>query len=410
MAQQSSPATLVYSSMGSCLGVSQLTNDDGVSDCGSQTGACATGTGTYYVFGPDGGSPQAKTCTFGTGLSTGENQTGDHVDLAVSDVFLNTCTMDNPPSGFSDALGPAEAMTFVVPEAVMSPQAISWQQGYFVFGFTNADNIMSASTPWTNPADIFVRSATSGTQIIIAGEIFVPPGDFQGVSESSSGNLASALEAVTGTAQSQAIGILGIDYVEGNPGKFNILAFQGYEQTAAYYPDSVPTALDKQNVRDGHYLPVGYVHFITRDASSGTGATPNGQAVLNLVTGATTAEGFSPIDSAIKAHFVPQCAMTVTRSGDYPTAMTSYADPAPCGCYYTAQATGTAPGSCTACTTNSSCTGGATCIQGYCETVGTASSASYEQIANATTTAQTVQTTPLGSPPLLPDGGLPPIQ
>ena len=47
----------------------------------------------------------------------------------------------------------------------------------------------------------------------------------------------------------------------------------------------------------------------------------------------------------------------------------AYTDPNPCGCYFEFKATGTAPASCTTCTTTPECgdAGNMICSYGYCE-------------------------------------------
>jgi ABC-type phosphate transport system substrate-binding protein len=377
MSQETPTAyTLIYSGPGSCGGVTQLIGDDGASSCSSQsaTGACVSGSGTYYTAPASGSStPTSNTCTFDTG--------GDHVDVAVSDVFLDTCATMNSQdtTGFTDNPGFVESMTWVVPSGATGQQAITAAEAYFVIGFPNADGITGTDTPWQNDQDIFVRNANSGTQIIMSGAIGVPANKWYECpsttplcssmeqSESGSGGVASGLEGLTGSNIAEGLGILGIDYVEGNPtNALKILAFKQFGQDFAYYPDSTSTALDKQNVRDGHYGLWGYAHFITRDGETAGTPTANGLAVLNALTGTTSISGFNPQQAIIKSYYIPQCAMTVSRSADNFSSIAPYSDPAPCDCYFVATATGTAPSSCTACTSNSTCSGGV-CRQGYCE-------------------------------------------
>ena len=362
MSQAATPATLVYSGPGSCSGVAELLLSDGVSACGTTAGDCATGNGTYYTAPVSPATaPTANTCTFDTA--------GDHVDVAVSDVFMNTCVTASggaiSATGFTDLSNVIEAMAFTVPSAATGQLAITADEAYFVFGFANADNIMTTETPWINDTDLFIRTPTSGTEIVLSGEIGVPPAKWLGVQESSSGAVASGLGGLTGTTANLGLGILGIDYISGNPtGMFKALAFQAFGQNLAYYPDSTSTMKDKQNVRDGHYTPWGYAHFITRNGT-GSAATANGQAVLNMLNGTTAVAGFTAEAAAIASYYVPQCAMTVQRTDDTFSTLAPYSDPHPCECGYLALATGAAPASCTACTTTSATC--PACTLGYCE-------------------------------------------
>jgi hypothetical protein len=304
------------------------------------------------------------------------------VDVAVSDVFGETCNYNGNaavPTGFVEQSGPVETMTFVVPGGTMgtpAAQAVLAEEGYFVFGFPQGGGV----TPWANSdndKNIFVRnplgtpiSAASGTQIITATSVGVPPAKMQGMVPPMSGS-AGVLAAVTGAMPaSEGIGILGCDYYDANArGTLTELAFQTFGQNTAYYADSQPTLFDKQNVRDGHYLPWGYAHFMAR-SSDGTlaGVSGNAATVMGMVAGTTTVNGFTPIDSAIAAHFIPQCAMGVkkTAEGNYEEI---YSDPAPCDCYYVHNASPQTPlpASCTTCTSSSTCANGGTCRLGYCE-------------------------------------------
>ncbi len=80
------------------------------------------------------------------------------------------------------------------------------------------------------------------------------------------------LAAVVGAASdptgaTAAIGLLSADITDTNRTKVHELAFQDVGQTCGYYPDSTDNAVDKQNVRDGHYSLWGPLHFFTKAPS-----------------------------------------------------------------------------------------------------------------------------------------------
>jgi hypothetical protein len=330
-----------------------LTDPDTTVACPS--GACVKGTGTYW--GPDGVD---QSCTFD------DSNGGTHVDVAVSDVFGTNCTDGEPIDGFIDEQGPAEAMTLTVPKAATGQQGIWAEEGYFVFGFDDAPH---AVAPWDDANFRFRRDVNSGTQRIMAAAIAVPAGKWKGINAGANGaGSGGVLSAATGSSSpNKTIALLGSDFYDQHRDALTQLAFKGFKQKHAYYTDSTATSFDKRNVRDGHYLPFGYVHLIARDAGSGAAA---GKAadVISYIKGAASIANFDAVDAAISAHFVPKCAMKVQRmveGGD----LSLYTDAAPCGCYFESKVNqgGTVPASCVTCTNNAGCSNGQTCDRGYCE-------------------------------------------
>jgi hypothetical protein len=168
-----------------------------------------------------------------------------------------------------------------------------------------------------------------------------------------------------------AIGILAADFYDGQRSKLNSVAFQGVGQTKAYYADSDATAVDKKNVRDGHYVIQGPVHFFTALTAGQPSATA--QKVINWVTGASpidTADtnNTSYISTVASLGDVPQCAMKVKINKD--GGLFSPSTPTmSCGCFFTKAVNKLTadPAGCVACTSSSTCTGGKTCQTGYCE-------------------------------------------
>jgi ABC-type phosphate transport system substrate-binding protein len=338
------PYTLVYVNSGSCTGVDAIVNS-----------TLNTTDGVYFTANPTpGGPPVSNTCTMPTG--------GVAVDVGVSDVFGKFCTGASLPAGIKDFSGPAQAMCFVVPKA-STQTALVGEEGYFVFGFPGNTGM---AMPWLNDTFKIIRDMTSGTQGILASSIGVPTQKVHGTTATPN-NSAGVLAGVTGSTMPDAtIGLLAAAFYDAHRDTLTQLAFRAFKQYYAYYADSTPTSFDKRNVRDGHYLPFGYVHMLVHTDASGN-PTGNSKKFVDWVLGNTGSTGtsapFDITDIAVAAKVIPLCAMTVQRDAEGGD-LSLYQDPAPCGCYFEFKATGNAPASCTQCTTT--CATG-TCRHGYCE-------------------------------------------
>jgi ABC-type phosphate transport system substrate-binding protein len=338
--QQTPPITVVYQSQGSCAGVNLLSSD---------TNGTLTGTGV--IFGNDG-----KDIPGGCAL------TGNPVDVGVSDVYAVTCGVDKLPANVKDFYGPVQAMTFVVPMA-SSQSIISAEAAYLVYGFGNDSEV----SPWTDETKIEQRSATSGTQQMIASYIKVPAAKFKGHPNMGSGDLVTSLaaSATAGNADS-AIGILATDSADKNRASLKILGYQHYNQSCAYWPDSTATAFDKANVRDGHYPIWGPLHMLSR-TENGEVSSPNVKKLLAYLTGAETPTGFDLIQVEAKNGVVPGCAMRVARTKDGGDLMSFMPDKS-CECKFIKEATGAAPDSCKSCDMSSDCPSSApVCNYNFCE-------------------------------------------
>jgi ABC-type phosphate transport system substrate-binding protein len=296
LAAQTNPTTLVYAKPGSCVGVTSVQED------ATPTGACALGaciTGTVEYF--DVAANAVTTCTL---------TAPTHVDVGLSDVWVDTCTGAQPKAMVKDSSGPIEPMLFVVPKA-STQLAITAEEAYFVFGFGAA----GGAKPWLVEANLAIRNPTSGTEQVIAHNINMPAGRWKGLDKGGSGGVVTAVS--TSTAAESTIGILGSDVYDANRDKLTALAFQAFHQHGAFYADSTATSFDKRNVRNGHYVNWGYLHMITRlDATSAL--NPQAKRFVDWVTGNTGATGtpspFGDItDIIIQAKMVPTCAMKVSR-------------------------------------------------------------------------------------------------
>jgi hypothetical protein len=338
--------TVVYQGQGSCHGVDAILN-----------GTPITQTATYWDPTVTNVSQAALTCTLSPG--------GNVADLGVSDVFATTC-FDLPgdlPPNVGDFFGPVQIMTFVVPQA-SSQYAISAAAAYLVYGFGATGDV----TPWTDEQLIEQRSASSGTQNMIARSIGVPAGLWHGQANAASQNVVNALLAagmLGSTSASAAIGILGTDFADNYRGQVRVLAYQAYGQQCAFYPDSTATSEDKANVRDGHYPIWGPVHLLARLTTQGVTTNAAVGQIINYLSGTAPLPGQGNlIELYATNHLIPTCAMHVTRTTDGAD-ISSYASPQPCSCYYDSLVGTT---TCAHCASGNDCPSAApNCSYGYCE-------------------------------------------
>ena len=324
------PITLIYQGPGSCVGVDYLTKDP-------PPALAATGT----IFDNDG-----KEITGGCTVSS-----DTLADIGVSDVYASSCGVETLPSGVTDFYGPVQTMTFVVPKA-STQTIISAEAAYLVYGLGMAGE----ATPWVDEMHIQQRSATSGTQQMIAAAIKVPAAKFKGNSNAGSGNVVTSLTTSAGLGADvaeKAIGILSTDLADINRDKFSVLGYQHYGQSCAYWPDSSVTSFDKANVRDGHYEIWGPLHMLAR-TSGGNVANEHVKKVIDYLTGVETPTSFDLIQVEAKGGVVPGCAMRVQRTKDA-GAMMSFMPEKSCECKFIKEATGATPDGCTACEQNTDC-------------------------------------------------------
>jgi hypothetical protein len=354
---------VVYLSTGSCIGVDAIVNGTLM-----RTGAKPLpASATYW----ESSSSSGKQCDLPAN--------GVTADLGISDVFAPSCPgfelANLEALKIRDAHGPIQTMTFAVP-GNSKYKEISQQAAYLVFGFGKDGQVLdlAASQPiWNNETSILQRSATSGTQVMLAAAIGVPPGQWKGKSNGSSDDVAGALQAATATqaAADATIGILGADYIDSRNlrAQIRVLAYQDTHQACAVTPDSTDTAKDKRNVRDGHYPIWGPLHLLYKVNATGEpqDAAIRGQLMdmVGYLSGSKALpNGVSLIDVYAQSGLVPECAMRVARSADG-GAISPSRPAAPCACLFEKKATGVT--NCTACKVQGDCSVGETCSQGYCE-------------------------------------------
>ena len=355
--------SLVYTSVGSCTGVDAIVNGTLM-----RTGAAPLpASATYW----ESSSSPGKPCDL--------PPQGVLADLGISDVFAPSCPgfelANLEALKIRDAHGPIQTMTFSVPSNSKYHE-ISQQAAYVVFGFGKDGQVLDPSGQnqiWNDETALLQRSASSGTQAMLAAAIGVPAGSWKGKANKGSDDVAGALQAASASEATAdaAIGILGADYIDSRNlrAQIRMLAYQDSHQTCAVTPDSTDTAKDKRNVRDGHYPIWGPLHLLYQvDAKGDPQNAAIRQQLIDLVGYLSGSKalpnGVTLLDVYAQSGLVPECAMRVARNADG-GAITQYRPVSPCACLFEKKATGATD--CTACKVQGDCAGGETCSQGYCE-------------------------------------------
>ena len=339
--------SVIYNPISSCTGVTAVADST----------YSLSGTGHYYrVNATDNTKVDTLSCSI-----TG----GTKALVGVSDVAYDSCMGEAKPVTLGEWRGPVQSMLIIVPEANVTTTNISAEQAAAIWGCGDAGKV----PPFTEKACIQQRSASSGTQILVARNIGVPESAFKGTTNSSGGVLVQSLLACADPQA--AIGFLAADSYATQRGKLNALAFRGIKQKKAYYADSDANSVDKKNVRDGHYLIQGPLHFFSALAAGSPAASA--KYVLEWLTGKTPIDpkdvnNVNYITTVASLGDVPQCAMKVQLDKDGGK-FSPYAPEVSCNCQFekAVSAVSAAPASCKVCTTDVDCTGGKRCQTGFCE-------------------------------------------
>jgi hypothetical protein len=354
-------ATLFYLEKGSCDGVAGMVFNE------------PKLTGEVVYYDPDGSKNR---CVL---------QEAHPADVTVSALFSESCAnqsgLTQPvtlPPDVQEYLGPVNPVMFAVP-ATSKERAISAEAAYKVYGFGDSSGV----APWTEEDNVFRRRASSGNQQTVALTLGLPADGLRGRDSNGSSNMLSAL--LTSPAPQRTIGITSAEIIDPNRDVMKALAYQHYGQPVAFYPDSDPSALDRRNVRDGHYFMWMPLHVLAR-ASGGepvavqnTALDPDGSkkaarsaAVKRLVYVMVNRQQ-APVPAvdlfgALKrTGNVPQCAMHVRRAKEG-APLEPYTPPLACDCAFEAAAPGSTLTDCKPCKDSSECGGPkATCSFGFCE-------------------------------------------
>jgi hypothetical protein len=337
--------TPVYQVTSSCNGVSTVFTSETIQD--PAVGSAASKFAQYF----DGTASTGVPCMLGAPVA---------VDVGESDIFSTTCGDYVAGASVTEYLGPVQAMVFAIPGASLQT-AITVDTARAVFGMGGGN---LSATPWTDPTQYYVRSASTGTQQMIGHAINVPATEFWGTPVSTAAEVDQDLRSITDPAKAQtAIGIISVDWYDSDRGNVKALAYEAAQQECAYLPDSNGFKKDKQNVRDGHYPIWGPIHFFAQ--TGGTGLTPGAAAFVGTVSVPNPPQSLT--DAFIASSLVPWCAMSVTRQTELGP-LSTYSPPVQCYCHFEATVGGVTPPGCTPCTSSVQCGGSRpACNLGFCE-------------------------------------------
>lgn len=341
------PVTIVYRTTGTC----QLTTD-------MYTGAKIAQNATL-LYAPSTAEDANWTDKLPPSQCTVDAVGGVSIDLAIGATFISSCTQNPPPAGLGLITGPNQGYAFIVPKA-SDQVAITAEEGYFVFGFGSQGGV----APWLDESYYFTRTTSKSTLLTLAASIGVDKSKVKGQAQDASSSVLNLV--ATSPVPEKTIGMMGTEIYDANRSEVNELAFRAFKQNYAFFPDSSPTAFDKKNLRDGHYIPWSPTVYITAVDSGNVPTNDRTKLIVQLVLGQPTTAGsdVSGIDSVIAKGLVPACAMKVTRRFDGDD-LALYDAPEPCGCYYESKVPGGAT-SCTSCSDDGPC-GGGKCRRGFCE-------------------------------------------
>lgn len=336
LSQLDEPVSLVFQSTTSCFGITAYIDDTPL-------------TGTASFWGADGVETMCELPLAGL--------TPDYGIMSIAPTLCEGVTAI--PDGIGELIGSVTPWSLIVP-AASTQTSISAEAVYFVYGFGASEGMVS---PWTIDAELFARNATASSQIALAIAAGIPIGRFKG------NDAMTANDMVTSVAMSEnpenALGFVGAEVADLNRDTIHGLAFQAYGQDCAYWPDSSPTAFDKQNVRDGHYFIWTPYRFYAPVDDMGEIIHGPTATAIGYLTGSTPEDDFPALDLTIDNGSIPRCAMQVWRDEEVGPLM-SYQPDAPCGCYYDFRATGSS--ACTECADDSGCPAAApACRHGFCE-------------------------------------------
>jgi hypothetical protein len=347
---------IFYKGFPSCLGVDILVNNEPTTPDPAEIGTPQAHQVSYWSMDPN----LEETCDLPyDAMDPAEPERVP--DIVLSEVFPTTCaSYPNGLGSVQDFQGPALGFAFMVhPDS--SAVSISAEAAYLTFGFGAASHVVA---PWTDPLTILHRDENSGAENVFAKTLNLDVTKFAGNSLNSTGTLVNTVAGAMGADVDTTIGGVNLSILDQRRADVRVLAYQHYDQTCGYFPDSTPTALDKRNIRDGHYPIWGVVHILTRVDAGGVPVNPGANRFINLTLGTAELPGLDPIALEAESSLIPQCAMSVVRAEEGGP-LQSLLPEKPCGCYFESLTGGT---DCQTCTSNASCPAEAPeCSYGYCE-------------------------------------------
>ena len=318
--------------------------------------------GRYYSR--NGTTIVSNACTFSSGQTA---------DVAISEVFYETCTnVPQPkPADIAVLTGPVQPVLFVGSKA-NTGEYLSYEEARALLG-CGASSARPVAGRYSDPAWVFCRDPAAGTQMTIAKSLsladpVLPACRFFNNDARLIVDLAArddpATPGVDYMPPPGAIGFSSAGAFDRQRTSLNQIAFQAPGQTKAFYADSSPVVFDRRNVRDGHYPIWGHIHFVTK-MNSGS-VSPRVAELAAWIDGTRTSAGIDAFSLALNAGLIPRCAMKVKRSSDGGL-LSPYTPSKACHCAFEAHSAQIIPPGCIPCASPSACSGGLTCQHGFCD-------------------------------------------
>lgn len=251
-------------------------------------------------------------------------------------------------------------------------RSISAEALYHIFGFGPGAS-GRVVTPWDELNAVFVRRTNSFVHQIVAGSVAVPGAAFrlpEANFKQTNGEIVRAVYEWGNTADpEESLGyVSGSNATEGeDEEQIRTLAYQHFDQTCSYLPDSSLTRRDKINVRTGQYWLWTPAWFYTQVDNQGNPTNTDVAKLIGWFDGSIEGPGGIDVQSiVIESGDIPLCAMQAVRPEGDLSAIQSYAPARPCNGWFEFVATGSTDYQ--VCTTSSQCDGeDEICRFGFCE-------------------------------------------
>jgi len=290
------------------------------------------------------------------------------------------CPGDVPvPEGAAKFFASIQTVNFIT-DIDSQEESISAEAAYHIYGFGPGVHDIA---PWNNPAALFGRQASAFVSVFIASIIGVPAASFV----YQPANIFTTNGAVVSAVAAHATPEEALGFVSGSnaqAGEFpsegaprvKTLAYQHFDQTCAYLPDSERGTSDRANVRSGQYYIWTPGWFYAHVDDEGVAENEHIRNLIGWTAGTIDSpEGIPVQEIVIQAGDVPLCAMHAIRPEGDVSAIQSYAPANPCNGWYEFVATGET--SYQTCNETADCDGaeqsengdeiGEQCRYGYCE-------------------------------------------
>lgn len=283
------------------------------------------------------------------------------------------CPGDVPlPENAAKFVAPVQTINVIThhssPETKINAEAL-----YHLFGFGPGFSGRTV-TPWNEPLAVNVRNTSSFVHQIIAQSVGVPAANFKLPTANFFRTNPEVVAAVfkwgeDGNLPEQALG-----YVSGSNAKkgeedvqTKTLAYQHFDQTCAYLPDSEEGLYDRKNVRSGQYWLSTPAWIYALVDEQGRPENPAVRDLIGWFDGSIDGPaGLNIQQLIVESGDVPLCAMQSIRPEGDLSPIQSYAPPRPCNGWYEYTSAGVTDYQ--ACEESEECEGDEeVCRLGFCE-------------------------------------------